>query len=200
MRDGGVLVGQLALAGFDRIEQVDGDIGHFHLILLHPGGEYKDSINPTESATADAVRGIPRRPIEGQNLAAALAPKSRARAALEANTHSAWRAHTDKEAKRTPLRSAPGLSGLRIEHVVAASRNCQLGPLVRDLRALVIDLLLDNSVAFPALARSVLSPVVKPKGGIRPIGVGEITRRDAARIAADAAFRAFAKTRSPAAT
>ena len=100
--------------------------------------------------------------------------------------HDDWLEVVGQESKCTPLRSAPGHCGLRIEHVVAATRHGQFGTTARDLWSHVLDALLHNALPFSALSRSVLSPVAKPKGGIRPIGVGSLHRRSASRFAARA--------------
>ena len=90
--------------------------------------------------------------------------------------------------KSSPRASAPGPSGLRLEHLL---------PVLGDATALAmlagfLDLVLgscDPSVALPAAAREYvfgasITPLRKADGGIRPIAVGDILVRLAGRVLA----------------
>ena len=88
-----------------------------------------------------------------------------------------------------PKLQAPGPSGLRTEHIIAATHN--RGTCVREVVASLIARVCDGDVpSDDTYVRNIrLTPLTKPPSSAsvdrdwRPIGVGEIFRRVAARMA-----------------
>ena len=78
-----------------------------------------------------------------------------------------------------PAASAPGPSGLRVQHLRDACSPGTIGTLHQHLAAVVA--LLANGQACeavaPVLCGAHLVAVPKPKGGVRPIAIGELLRR-----------------------
>ena len=84
-----------------------------------------------------------------------------------------------KALRAFPVDTAPGPSGLRIQHLREARQPGETLALVEQLAA-VVNLLargLAHPSAAPVLAGASLVAVPKPKGGIRPIAIGEVLRR-----------------------
>ena len=84
-----------------------------------------------------------------------------------------------KALRSFPAASAPGPSGLRVQHLRDACSPGTIGTLHQHLAAVVA--LLANGQACeavaPVLCGAHLVAVPKPKGGVRPIAIGELLRR-----------------------
>ena len=81
--------------------------------------------------------------------------------------------------KAFPKDSAPGPSGLRVQHLLDACLPGSSAGLLEQLTALVNLLARGDAcgAVAPFLAGARLVAVPKPKGGLRPIAVGELLRR-----------------------
>ncbi|CAE7260807.1 unnamed protein product [Symbiodinium natans] len=78
-----------------------------------------------------------------------------------------------------PTDTAPGACGLRVQHLREAGSPGDQQTLISHLTA-VVNLMVQGQVcadAAPVLAGAVLVAVPKPKGGVRPIAIGEVLRR-----------------------
>jgi hypothetical protein len=79
--------------------------------------------------------------------------------------------------------SRPGPSGLRPEYLrIGWDAGGHLGTSFRAALADLISGALDGTITGPALTQSTLALIPKPDGTLRPIGMGELVRRIAARI------------------
>jgi hypothetical protein len=85
----------------------------------------------------------------------------------------------EKVLKSFPLDSAPGPSGLRIQHLLEALTPATRTPLLEQITALSAALAQGAapSEVAPHLAGAGLMALSKPSGGVRPIAIGEIWRR-----------------------
>ena len=84
-----------------------------------------------------------------------------------------------KALRSFPAASAPGPSGLRVQHLREACTPGTAAGLLEQLAA-VVNLLASGHACpevAPVLAGAGLVAVPKPKGGVRPIAIGEILRR-----------------------
>ena len=84
-----------------------------------------------------------------------------------------------KVLKSFPLDSAPGPSGLRIQHLLEALTTSHSGALTEQL-AQMVELLAQGSAPEELathLAGAKLLALKKPKGGVRPVAIGEVMRR-----------------------
>ena len=78
-----------------------------------------------------------------------------------------------------PTDTAPGACGLRVQHLREAGSPGDQQTLISHLTA-VVNLMVQGQVcadAAPVLAGAVLVAVPKPKGGVRPIAIGEVLPR-----------------------
>jgi hypothetical protein len=84
-----------------------------------------------------------------------------------------------KVLKSFPLDSAPGPTALRIQHILEALGPATSTPLLEQLTSLTNALAQGSAPAevAPYLAGAGLMALAKPKGGVRPIAVGEVLRR-----------------------
>ena len=84
-----------------------------------------------------------------------------------------------KALRAFPADTAPGPSGLRVQHLREARQPGETLALMEQLAA-VVSLLARGqacAAAAPVLAGAALVAVPKPKGGVRPIAIGEVVRR-----------------------
>jgi len=133
------------------------------LFPAEPQGDSRGCVDGANGPPVETVRAA---------AAAALAAEFETAADLEA---AVWRS-----VSRMAPESQPGPSGLRPEHVKLA---WALVPAFAASFTELIRRIIIGEFGGDAVAQSTLSLVPKPDGGARPIGVGELIRRVAGRIA-----------------
>ena len=127
-----------------------------------------EGLCPDTPETADALRELhPGQPAVAVDTAALPL-------AQEVSPH-----EVAKALRALPADTAPGPSGLRVQHLREARQPGETLALMEQLAA-VVNLLARGqacAAAAPVLAGAALVAVPKPKGGVRPIAIGEVVRR-----------------------
>ena len=136
-----------------------------------------------EHPTVAITRLFPPEPVTSQAIAFNDAAATQAAGAAAPYERDKLEAQIGAAIGRMARLSRPGPSGLRPEYLrIGWDAAGILGAKFRETLTAVIGGALDGTVAGPALTQSTLALIPKPDGSLRPIGMGELTRRIAARI------------------